>query len=62
MFETKKVAGSATCEQGKTVWNWVVLYCQFVYSVCSVMKTKEFVNVVVYLFQFKFDCQNYIVG
>ena len=32
---TRKVAGSATCKQSKTVWNCIVLSGQFVYLVCS---------------------------
>ena len=39
LFEDRRIVGSATYEQSKTIWNCVVLYGQFVYSLYSVMKT-----------------------
>ena len=52
LFEARKVAGSATCKQSKTVLNCVVLWGHFVYVV---METKivclfSLFNVKVYVY------------
>ena len=49
MFVARKVAGSATCKQSKTIWSCVVLYGHFVYPVmkaegvclCCLFRHKE---------------------
>lgn len=41
LFEVEKVAGSSTYKQSRKVWNCVVLWGEFVYSVYPVTK-KEF--------------------
>ena len=41
LFEAGKVTGSATYKQSKTVWNCVVLKCQFVYSVSLFVQCAE---------------------
>ena len=41
LFEARKVAGSATYKQSKTVWNCFVVKAQYVYSVNPVVTTKR---------------------
>ena len=41
LFEARKVAGSATCKQSKTIWKCGVLQGQFVYSVYSVVNNRQ---------------------
>ena len=46
LSEARKVAGSAKYKQSNTTWNYIVLQGQFVYSVYSVVKPREFIHFV----------------
>ena len=61
LLEARKVAGSATCKQSKTVWNCFVLLDQFVYSAVKTKRVSSFIllkheQIISLLIKMSFQC------